>query len=166
MDRLDKSLDDLIAAKPRSGEGINNNKSKSSSSRQQQSGGKVKGNDRRVERQQQSQPYRSVSTAIEPIKIVRKPLVITRSVPVQERELSAPVPTANRGNILSRVGGGSGPAPMSGTAVEFSNLNADIRASDIAELCGTVGETKKVEMKYDASGKAVGVAEVRIKLES
>ena len=154
MDRLDKSLDELIV---RRGKG-EMRQGKGKQTNRPSVGGKIRSNlNNRLNRQ--SLPYREITS--EPITIVRKPLVKSRppeSLVITKRVEAAaikphvtyePLPPMQKGSILSRLGGNAG---VSGTAVIFSNLNPDIRASDIAELCGTIGETKRVEMQYDAHG--------------
>lgn len=64
------------------------------------------------------------------------------------------------GNIFDRLGNNNINKQASGTAVLIENLNRDITASDIAELCGRHGEIKKVEIQYNARGQSVGKAEV------
>lgn len=156
MDRLDRSLDDLIQNR-----GKTSGKTRPTKSQSQSAGGKVRSSQHhRILRQEQ--PYREITT--EPITIVRKPLmmarpmeslVITKRVEppsIRPQEIHEPLPPVQRGSILSRLGGGTHTSGVSGTAVIFSNLNPDIRASDIAELAGTMGETKRVEMQYDSAG--------------
>lgn len=41
---------------------------------------------------------------------------------------------------------------ISGTKITISNLNKNVTSSDLAELCGSVGEVKQVEMKHDHRG--------------
>ena len=162
MDRLDRSLDELIEHRgKRVKEGGKARYGTGPSSRA--AGGKIRSNAQQNHRmQRQAQPYREITTA--PITIVRKPmvtarpaesLVITKKIEptsIRPQEIHEPLPPVQRGSILSRLGG-SHSTGVSGTAVIFSNLNPDIRASDIAELSGTIGETKRVEMQYDSSGE-------------
>jgi hypothetical protein len=64
-------------------------------------------------------------------------------------------------SIFTRLGNGAvannGP---SGSLVLLSKLNRDITASDVAELVGRSGETRRVELKYDNNGRSLGMAEV------
>ena len=61
------------------------------------------------------------------------------------------------GGILTRLGGGGG---ASSPSVTISNLLPTILPSDVSELCQTIGPVKTVNFVYDAHGKSTGRVEV------
>jgi RNA recognition motif-containing protein len=70
--------------------------------------------------------------------------------------------TGQKTSILDRLGNQETAKPLraSGTSVTISNLNPDITAQDISELCATVGSVKSVMMQFDSAGRSTGTAEV------
>lgn len=55
-------------------------------------------------------------------------------------------------SVFDRLGTTSDSHGVSGTKITISNLNKTVTSSDVAELCGSVGEVKQVEMKHDRHG--------------
>ena len=44
---------------------------------------------------------------------------------------------------------------INGTKITISNLNKNITSSDLAELCGSIGEVKQIEIKHDRHGISI-----------
>ena len=141
MERLNLSLDQMIGQQQQQGGG--GGKSRGG---QGGRGGKARTVSSHQRVRQQSQPYRIIQTHANDDHMTQPHL------PLQHAAVMGGGHT--KPSILTRLGGGNHPS-SSGTTVIFSSLNKDIRASDIAELCGTVGETRKVELQSDARGKAL-----------
>eukprot|EP01006_Ploeotia_vitrea_P057555 TRINITY_DN68190_c0_g1_i1.p1 TRINITY_DN68190_c0_g1~~TRINITY_DN68190_c0_g1_i1.p1 ORF type:complete len:275 (-),score=13.84 TRINITY_DN68190_c0_g1_i1:38-862(-) len=95
----------------------------------------------------------------QPVKAARP---VTKQKIVQPYEkinknINKTIKTSREGSIFDRLGNNG----TSGTTVILSNLNSDITANDIVELCGRNGEVKRVELKYNnKTGKSIGVAEI------
>lgn len=94
--------------------------------------------------------------------VIRKPGVnvpIDAPAPSRKQITSGKLVSASNGpkkSIFDRVG----VVTPSGTKVIIANLNSNVTAADIAELCGTVGETKRVDVRFDKQGRSLGTAEV------
>ncbi len=69
------------------------------------------------------------------------------------------------GSILDRLGTSSNNA-ASGTLVTLSKLHKGVTARDVAELCRTSGQTKRVDMKFNSRGDSIGIAEVTFARQS
>jgi hypothetical protein len=86
-----------------------------------------------------------------------RPTVVPVTVQVQT-PATLPLSRAPQVSIFDRLGttGGNGNGQnsngTSGTKITISHLNQNITTADIAELCGSLGEVKQVEMKHDRHG--------------
>lgn len=148
MDRLNQSLDDIISTR---------NKEKKSSRRQGgkkeggRGGGAMKSRGNRKQRNVDAAPYDAEAP-------IRKPHLVQ---PSGQREAPQKQPITarlgNKGSVMSRLGS-QGAQHASGTKVDFGNLNFDITAADIEELCLSVGEVRSVSIVYDRSGRSTGHA--------
>lgn len=88
---------------------------------------------------------------------------VSRPAPVKKpsfRLTAVKAPAVASASIFTRLGNPGNSKGPSGSLVVISKLNRDITASDIAELVGRSGETRRVELKYDSNGRSVGMAEV------
>ena len=130
MDRMSLSLDEILA------------------SRQKET--KKQGN---------KKPQHQPAKAAKQTKTVIKQPFDVNVKKTQGVRVNKPVVTVATTSIFDRLGNNS-KNQSHGTAVLISNLNTDITAGEIAELCGRNGEIKKVEIKYNGSGKSLGSAEV------
>mmetsp|Transcript_13085 Transcript_13085/g.19730 ORF Transcript_13085/g.19730 Transcript_13085/m.19730 type:complete len:305 (+) Transcript_13085:44-958(+) len=145
MNPIDCSLDDIIAAKRKAGRGGRGNRGS------KRDGGGGRGGMHVVRK-----PTITKTKTRSTVTVTRKPVVVKKSQATQSNILSR---VSKPASILDRLGTSAAPG-KSGTWVTIANLNANIRSGDIAELCGTIGEVKEVEIKSNRSGQSQGVAEV------
>lgn len=138
MDRLGQSLDDIIASRPKQDRG--NKKGGRGGGR----GGSKQGTKVVFRSEKKVGKVKATSQTV-----IRQPFV--------KKQITERVGKVSTGSIFDRLGTGA-PAPksniVSGTQVLFANLRPDIVSGDIAELCGTVGEVKQVDIILNKSGRS------------
>jgi hypothetical protein len=138
MDRLNMSLDDLIAAKQTAAKN-NSNANKKNNAKS----GAVRGG------ASQKQPVRAVPYAERPKKTEQSVRLNMPGAPavlvMSHVQTSAP----KQMSVFARLG----KPPMSGTRVTFSNLKSSVRENDVRELCAALGEIKEIDFTVGRSGK-------------
>ena len=133
MNRLNMSLDDLIAAKAT--DSRNNNRVE----RKQNNGGAIRGTGKK--QSVRAVPYEEKS---------RKTQVFQPSASVQ---VIQPTVSKPHMSVFARLG----KPPVSGTRVTFSNLKSSVEESDMRELCNAIGEIKDVEISFGRGGQMSAV---------
>lgn len=156
MDRLDKSLDELIQSKPRN--------KKFSREGGKGGGGGGKKNTAFKSNKKASIPFKNRPPRQDAPQLVQPTgahhVVAHKSGPPAQARRPATAPSSTGGSILSRLGGSSAGAASSGTSVTFENLAYNVTKEDMTELCATVGEVTNTRIVYDRSGRSTGVATV------
>jgi hypothetical protein len=144
MDRLGQSLDDIIASRPKPDRGAKKGGGRGGVGGRGGGGGSKQSAKVVFRSEKKSGKVKAASHTV-----IRQPFV--------KKQIVERVGKASAGSIFDRLGTGA-PASkanaVSGTQVMFANLRPDIVSGDIAELCGTVGEVKQVDIILNKSGRS------------
>lgn len=139
MDRMNLSLDEIMAAKPKPAKKI-----------------AVKAKGKTVAKAKKNTPVKASRVTKEKASKTTGPAV--KKPTFTKTTVKAPAVTS--ASIFTRLGNAGAANAPSGALVLLSKLNRNITASDIAELVSRSGETRRVELKYDNNGRPLGKAEV------
>lgn len=144
MDRLDQSLDSIIAARPKPERGPKKGGRGGTGGRGNKQGSKT------VFRSSEKKGSGKVKASSD--VVIRKPGM--------KKQISARIGNAGATrSVFDRLGSGaSAQSGVSGTLVKFANLKTDIVSADIAELCSSVGEVKQVDVILNKSGRSTVIS--------
>jgi hypothetical protein len=138
MDRLNMSLDDLIAAKQTAAKSNNNaNKRNNAKAGAVRGGASVK------------QPVRSAPYAERPRSSEQRVKLNMPGAPVVQVLSHVQTSAPKQMSVFARLG----KPPVSGTRVTFANLKASVKENDVRELCAALGEIKEIDFTVGRSGK-------------
>ena len=149
MDRLGKSLDEIIASRPKSSRG---GKGGRGGGRGGNKPGGGRGGNKESAKTVFHSDRRGGKVKLSSETVIRKPFV--------KKAIADRVGKAASVSIFDRLGTGpsSHGGGISGTQVVFANLKSDIVSSDIAELCSNVGEVKQVDIILNKSGRSTVIS--------
>ena len=137
MDRLGKSLDEIIASRPKPSRGYKGGR------------GGGRGADKAGRRGGNKQSDKTVFHSDKKRGKVKNSSEAVVRNPIVKKQMVDRVGKAAVVSIFDRLG-----TPSSGTRVVFANLKSDIVSSDIAELCSNIGEVKQVDVILNKSGRS------------
>jgi RNA recognition motif-containing protein len=138
MERINMSLDDIMASKRAEAKTTKQNKSKPKP--------KVVKSNASARVAKVRQPPRAPQNE-RPVRVAESSVRINK--PGQQA-----VGNNNRAlSVFSRMG----KPPVSGTRVTFANLKPSVREEDVRELCSSMGEIKDVEFSQGRGGKNTAI---------